>query len=181
MTSVRPGGNRRIDRVLDEQYLAGLTELALADVRALRDEADQEETDLSYLRRLLHGRMDLVTAELARRAGGSEDKLVDELPRILADAPRQSPRGLGRHLTHEPTNTGSTRRRAEAIANADVTDLAGHDEPALRALLAELRAEEAEVSGLRKRVQGVYDAASAEITQRYREGRAQVQDLLQEG
>ncbi|MDQ4093290.1 MAG: aerial mycelium formation protein, partial [Actinomycetota bacterium] len=60
MTEVRPGGRQRIDRVLHPGYVAGLSELALAEVRARRDDAAQEETDLSYLRRLLHARIDIV-------------------------------------------------------------------------------------------------------------------------
>ena len=60
---VRPGGRRRIDRVLGAGFSTGLGELGLAEVRARRDDAAQEETDLSYLRRLLHARIDLVRAE----------------------------------------------------------------------------------------------------------------------
>ncbi|MGH3743280.1 MAG: hypothetical protein ACRDTP_00285, partial [Mycobacteriales bacterium] len=71
MDGVVAGGNRRIDRVLDEAFLDGLGGRSLAEVRQLRDEADQEETDLSYLRRLLQARLDLVNAEIARRADGA--------------------------------------------------------------------------------------------------------------
>src|ERR1700712_3065259 len=78
------GGNRRIDKVLAEDYLAGLAELPLAEVRALRDEAGQEETDLSYLRRLLQGRIDIVGAAMARLAGSRDGGPGEGLPRILA-------------------------------------------------------------------------------------------------
>ena len=54
-SSPRPG-NRRIDRVLAEDYLEGLQGLPLAEVRALRADAEQEEVDLSYLRRLSSAR-----------------------------------------------------------------------------------------------------------------------------
>jgi hypothetical protein len=43
-----------------------------------------------------------------------------------------------------------------------------------------LRATESDISARRRAVQGVYDAASAEITRRYRDGRADVGDLLRE-
>ena len=65
--SERPGGHRRIDRVLAEGYLDDLPNIPLDEVRALRGEAEQEETDLSYLRRLLQGRMDILRAELVNR------------------------------------------------------------------------------------------------------------------
>lgn len=180
MEGVVNGGNRRIDKVLAQDYLAGLAELPLGDVRALRDEAGQEETDLSYLRRLLQGRIDIVGAELASRSGQGDRRLVEELPRILAEAQRTPARGLGRYQTVEPSNAGSTRRLEEQIASVDVTDLAERDEDSLRGLLDELQATEAGISERRRAVQDVFDATSAEITGRYREGRANVAELLRD-
>ena len=65
-SSPRPG-NRRIDRVLAADYLEGLQGLPLAEVRQLRADAEQEEVDLSYLRRMIQGRLDILRAELNRR------------------------------------------------------------------------------------------------------------------
>ncbi|HSP36363.1 MAG TPA: aerial mycelium formation protein [Frankiaceae bacterium] len=178
MEGVVTGGNRRIDKVLAEDYLAGLPDLPLADVRSLRDEAGQEETDLSYLRRLLQGRIDIVGAELARRRGTVDMRLVEELPRILAEQPRQPARGLGRYQSVEPSNAGATRRLEEQIASIDVSGVGEQDEDSLRGVLDELQETEARISERRRAVQGVFDAASAEITGRYREGRADVADLL---
>jgi hypothetical protein len=175
------GGKRRIDKVLASSYLEGLDRMPLDEVRSLRDEADQEETDLSYLRRLLQGRIDIVQAELARRAGGQQVSIIAQLPRILADGPRGPARGLGRHHVVEPSNPGSTRRAEEQLAAMDVTDLTAHNDDEVRSLLAGLRTAEADISARRRAVQGVYDAASAEITSRYRDGRADVADLLREG
>jgi hypothetical protein len=172
------GGNRRIDKVLAENYLAGLADLPLADVRSLRDEAGQEETDLSYLRRLLQGRIDIVGAELTRRSGTADSRLVEELPRILAEQSRQPARGLGRYQSVEPSNAGSTRRLEEQIASIDVHNVGDRDEAGLRGLLDELQETEARISERRRAVQDVFDAASAEITGRYREGRASVSELL---
>jgi hypothetical protein len=172
------GGNRRIDKVLAEDYLVGLSDLPMAEVRSLRDEAGQEEADLSYLRRLLQGRIDIVGAEMARRSGADDSRLVEELPRILAEQSRQPARGLGRHQTVEPSNTGSTRRLEEQIASVDVTSVGDRDEASLRQLLDELQETEAGISARRRAVQDVFDAASAEITGRYREGRANVSELL---
>ncbi len=63
------GGRRRIDRVLAEGFVDGLAILSLDEVRGRRRDAEQEEADLSYLRRLLQGRLDLVRAEQAAAAG----------------------------------------------------------------------------------------------------------------
>ena len=177
---VLTGGKRRIDKVLASNYLEGLEQLPLEEIRALRDDAGQEETDLSYLRRLLQGRIDIVTAELSRRGSGDPGGIVDELPRILADAPRGEARGMGRHQVAEPSNTGSTRRGEEQLASMDVTNLAEHDDDEVQALLDGIRVTETDISARRRAVQGVFDAASAEITKRYRDGRADVGDLLRE-
>src|ERR1051325_8165902 len=81
LASESPGGHRRIDRVLSEGYLDGLGELPIAEVRVLRQEAEQEEADLSYLRRLLQGRVDIIQAELARRRGelGESASIIEQL------------------------------------------------------------------------------------------------------
>ena len=179
-------GSRRIDKVLAEDYLDGLDALALADVRSLRDEARQEETDLSYVRRMLQGRIDIALAERSRRgASGSKGAndatpLVDDLPKILGEHHRGPARGMGRHQSVEPSNMGSTRRAEEQMAAVDLTDLEARSDEALGALLAELATAEAEVSQRRRLVQDVVDATSSEIARRYRDGSAAVGDLLRE-
>ena len=44
-----------------------LTELSLEDLRVARRRAEKDEQDLSYVRRLLHGRIDIIKAEVRRR------------------------------------------------------------------------------------------------------------------
>src|SRR5947209_17755829 len=101
-------GNRRIDRVLAPEFVTGLGQVPLDELRQRRLDAEQEETDLSYLRRLLQGRLDILRAELARR-DGQETDLVQALPRILADDHSGGPRGLGRHVTSEPSRADAHR------------------------------------------------------------------------
>jgi chromosome segregation ATPase len=175
-----PTGNRRIDRVLAENYLDGIATLPMDELRSLRKEAEQEETDLSYLRRLLQGRLDILRAELSRRAGDTTGDLVDSLPKILADeGTTHSPRGLGRHVTAEPSRADSHRRHVEAlVADVDLSNLAAHDEASLHRAIDALEREEHEVSEKRRAVQHVMDACTAEVTRRYREGDADVSDLL---
>jgi hypothetical protein len=146
----------------------------------MRSEAEQEETDLSYLRRLLQGRMDILKAEVARRSGGEGKSLIDLLPGILADEPRSdSPHGSGRHAVTEPSRADMHRRHVEAlVADVDLSNPGGHDDESLNRVLAVLLREEAEVSNNRRAVQDVMDKLTAEITRRYREGDATVTDLL---
>src|SRR5690349_11449417 len=51
--------------VAPDQSSRDLTLLRLSDLRALRREAQRDEADLSYVRRLLQGRIDILRAELA--------------------------------------------------------------------------------------------------------------------
>lgn len=172
-------GNRRIDRVLAPDFLDHLDEAPIEEVRQRRDEAAQEESDLSYLRRMVQGRIDIVGAELRRRSAPGSQSLVDDLPRILADAERGGPRGLGRHLNVEPSRADAHRRHLEAlVADVDLTDVSARDETALRAALAVFEHEEAAISATRRSVQAIVDACAAEIARRYREGEADVSTLL---
>jgi hypothetical protein len=172
------GGNRRIDKVLDPDFVTGLGELTLDDLRERRREAEQEETDLSYLRRVLQGRLDILRAELARR-NGEETDLVSALPRILADDHPGGAHGLGRHIAAEPSRADAHRRHVEAlIADVDLSNPSAHDDASLRRVLDVLEAEEHKVSESRRQVQHVMDALTAEVTRRYREGDADPSDLL---
>ena len=174
-----PQGNRRIDKVLDPDFVVGLDQISLDDLRERRREAEQEETDLSYLRRLLQGRLDILRAELARR-GGEQTDLVQALPHILADdGPASGPRGLGRHVTSEPSRADAHRRHVEQlVADVDLSNPGAHDDASLRRVLTTLEGEEQKVSESRRAVQKVMDALSGEVTRRYREGDADPSDLL---
>ncbi len=179
MTEPMIGGRRRIDRVLAPGYLDGIEFLPIEEVRALRADAEQEETDLSYLRRLLHGRIDIVRAELDHRVRGTEEhKVIDELTAILADRP-SGRRALGRHLSVEPSRVGAYRRTVERlVADVDISDVTARTENELRTAIEALTSYEASVSRNRRAVQRVADACRHEIARRYRTGEAHVADLL---
>ena len=173
-------GSRRIDRVLDEDYLDRIGELPLAELRELRAEAEQEAVDLSYLRRLVQGRIDVIRAETARRAGGETGAgLVDDLAKILAGEERPPPRGMGRHSTVEPSRVDEHRRWVEAlVADVDLSDVAARTDAELDEALSRLATAENDVNGKRRAVHEVLDSCTAEITRRYRDGEADVDDLL---
>ena len=173
--------NRRIDRVLAPGYLDGLGDLPLGAVRERRAEAEQEEVDLSYLRRMVQGRLDVLRGELNRRDGTGSPDLVAGLPRILADEPRAPARGLGRHTTVEPSRVDSHRRYVEAlVADVGLSDVSARSTDELAHALRTLSEEEQDLSSKRRQVQQVMDACSAEITRRYRDGEADVAALLRE-
>ena len=172
------GGHRRVDKVLAADFLDGLAEMSLDELRDRRREADQEEADLSYLRRMLHGRLDIVRAEIEQRANPGEGSLVERLAKILAD-PDRGTRTSGRHVTAQPSRVDEHRRRVEqAIADAVVSDVTHRTDDELAQAVIDLCANEAEVSEVRREVQQVADALGAELTRRYREGLASVDDVL---
>jgi hypothetical protein len=174
-----PADSRGLDRLLAPGYLDGITARPIEEVRAMRAEAEREETDLSYLRRLLQGRLDLLRAEAARRRGeGPPGSLVDSLPEILADE-RQEPRGLGRHVSVEPGDLEAHHRYLDSLVSAAaLSDPGILDDGSLAGILETLGREEAAVSRRRQAVQAVMDACAAELGRRYREGSADVTDLL---
>ena len=176
---VRPGGRRRIDRVLDPAFTDGIAERPLADVRLLRDEAAQEETDLSYLRRLLHARIDIVRAEQERRATGDATAVVERLATILAANALGPAMGSGRYSTLKPSRAEAHRRHVEAlVADVDLSDVGSLADDRLSHALATYLAEEESVSARRREVQRVMDQINEEIGGRYRQGRASVDELL---
>ncbi|WP_216211356.1 RsiG family protein [Amycolatopsis aidingensis] len=179
MIEVRPGGRRRIDRVLAADYVRDLGSLPLGTLRERRNEAAQEETDLSYLRRLLHARIDIVRAEQQRRSSGGADSVVDQLAAILAANALGPATGSGRHQPLEPSRAGEHRRHAEAlVGDADLSDVGALSDGKLDDALATYREQEVSVSTRRREVQTVVDTINAEIAGRYAQGTASVDELI---
>jgi hypothetical protein len=176
---VRPGGRRRIDRVLSPDYTSGLDHRELDEIRQLRDEAAQEETDLSYLRRMLHARIDIVRAEQRRRSEGGSASVVEQLVNILSDNAVGPASGSGRYQTTEPSRAEAHRRHVEAlVSDVDLSDVISLSATKLDVALSAYIEEENSVSERRRQVQAVVDQFNAEIARRYREGAASVDDLL---
>ncbi len=85
-----------VEELLGEDYLEGLTEVPMEDLRTRKGACEQVEGELSYLRRLVQGRLDIINAELRRREGGENGglaEIVDHLPEILSEGGRGSTTG----------------------------------------------------------------------------------------
>ncbi|MFG3000808.1 AmfC protein [Streptomyces sp. NPDC048340] len=153
------------------------TALGLPELRALRRDAQRDEADLSYVRRLLQGRIDILRAELARRTD-PEAPVVDRLSEILADAP-SSRSASARHVTLGTPHSEEYRLlAAEMLSDVELSDLAARTDEELYEAMGRLVRYEQQVSRRRQQLQRTVDECSAEITRRYREGEAQVDDLL---
>lgn len=157
-----------------------LTGLRLPQLRELRRQAQQEEADLSYVRRLIQGRVDILRAELARRSA-ADVPLIDRLAEILADSPPpgRGPARSARHVTLRTPRSEEYRRLAEEVlAEVELSDLAARTDAELHAAMARLGGHEHRISRRRRALQRTANGCSAEIARRYREGEAHVDDLL---
>ncbi|GAA5214598.1 aerial mycelium formation protein [Streptomyces thinghirensis] len=161
-----------------------LIALSLPELRTLRRDAQREEADLSYVRRLLQGRIDILRAELARRRPASvvttaaKGSVVERLSEILTDAPARQ-RSSARHVTlGTPRSEECRRLAAEMLGEVELSDLTARTDVELTAGMGRLVRYEQQVSRRRQRLQRTADDCSAEIARRYREGEAQVDDLL---
>jgi hypothetical protein len=161
---------RRIDVILAPDYLDGLGDRSLDEVRAMHEECLEVETEVSYVRRLAQARIDIVRAELDRRAaGGSVGDLVDALPRILADdSPRAAPERsrLPRHLAPAP-NIEWKRGLEHLITDATLVNLPTLSDDDLSRTLDKLGELEQETSGRRRQLHAVIDAVEADLAARH--------------
>lgn len=172
---------RRIsDRIFDRSYMAELASRDTAELRSLREECEEIEAEVSYTRRLLQGKLDILRHELERRASGGDpdiQALVKSLPEILGDGGRGS---VMRHMrVLVPRNAETQRREVERIASestlAEIMDLSASE---LEALIARLKVAEVEVSEKRRVIQSAGDSVRAELVRRYREGIEDPSELL---
>ncbi|MFE5890808.1 RsiG family protein [Streptomyces sp. NPDC002285] len=155
-----------------------LTALSLPELRTLRRDAQRDEADLSYVRRLLQGRIDILRAEVARRSPAGAASVVDRLPEILTDAPARH-RSSARHVTlGTPQSEEYRLLAAEMLAEVELSDLEARTDAELNTAMGRLVRYEQQVSRRRQRLQRTADDCSAEIARRYRDGEAQVDDLL---
>ncbi|MDP9495817.1 MAG: aerial mycelium formation protein [Actinomycetota bacterium] len=163
-------GLRRIDTVLGPEFLVGLDALDLDELRSRRDTAEDVETQISYYRRLLHGRMDLLNFELRRRRGEEERSLLDALPEILASGMVLGPEPNLRYIDVMPPLPTTTGRRLidQIMDDGILTQLPELSDQELVESLERLREVEAELSTQRKQLHVVIDALQDEIVARYR-------------
>ena len=175
----------RLARILAPDYAAGLGDLALDEVRARRSECQEVELGLSYARRLVQGRLDIIHGELERRGSGRGPSdaaaIVDRLKEgeMLGDQAR--PPGFGRLPTLMAPDEASDEFSSEIDAVADAESLADLPElsdDVIRRLAEQLTALERSLSDRRRQVFDRIDAFQAEIVDRYKTGAADPDQLL---
>lgn len=173
----------KLDEILTEGYLGDVVHRPIAEIHRLRLDCQSVETQLSYLRRIVQGRHDIMAGELVRRQEGGDPAdlaaLVDKLPQILSD--RIHSPGLGRlPQTMEPGDfSGRLADRLESIVSeGHLTSFLELSNDQLGTIAGELEALEHDISDLRRAMFDRIDALQAELTRRYRDGEANVEELL---
>jgi hypothetical protein len=159
-----------LNRILGAGYLGDLAGLDAGALRARRAECQDVEAKLSYLRRLVQGRLDIVRAQIDRRAGGGPadlSDLVEQLPQILADRSRAP--GPGRMPTNlAPPEDDDLTVELDAISGPNgLASLPDLSEAELRDIASRLAELEQRVSSQRRAVFDVIDRVQEEITRRY--------------
>lgn len=176
-----------LDVVTDPSFLSDLNSREMEELRAIRSRCQSLENSLSYVRRLIQGRVDIVGGELQRRRDGGDagntSELIGRLPDILSEGSRTTG-GPGsvrppHSLEPDPAVTAQLESKLETIIAAEelggVSDLA---ESALTKSLVTLNELEDEVSDNRRKLHGVIDTVQAEVTRRYTTGEATIDGLL---
>ncbi len=174
-----PAGGAAVDELLEPGFLDAATQSSMSEVRRLRRQAEQEEVNLSYTRRLLQGRLDIVRRELQRRAEHDGRSLVDLLPEILSEKGRGPAHGLGRHQTVQPHAPEEYESWVNSLTGSvDISAIADLSDAKLEKVARALTAAEGGLSERRRGVQQVMDGLAAELGRRYRDGEADVAQLL---
>ncbi|MGH8870485.1 MAG: hypothetical protein ACRDWS_00695 [Acidimicrobiia bacterium] len=168
---------RSIDTVLEPDYLADISETDLDELRRRRESAEDVETQISYYRRLLHGRVDLLNFELRRRSGQEKRTLLEALPEILATGMTLGNEPNLRHLeTMPPIPTTTGRRLIDRIMDDGIlTQLPELSDDELSEAIDRLQEVEKQLSVQRRQLHSVIDALQDEIISRYRSQQGETQ------
>jgi hypothetical protein len=174
---------RRIDVVRSPEFTKGLDTISIDDLRRRRKICSDLDVELSYYRRLLHGRMDLLAFELRRRRGLEQRTLLEALPEILAGGAAGVEGLPERQVDVAVPRLPEKGRRAvdRALGDDFLARLPNLPDEELVEIQTRLTEVETEVSAQRRDVYRAYDLIQEELTRRYREGLVSVDELLRKG
>ncbi|MGY6502644.1 MAG: RsiG family protein [Acidimicrobiales bacterium] len=172
-----------LDRLIDASFVDGVTDLPIEELRSRRFLCQAREESVSYLRRVVQVRLDLLGTELAHRQSGDApadtDELLARLPEVLSEHGRAP--GFGQ----APRDLRAPDIDADLVALVDeivppglVGDMGATSPDELAALVDRLGTLEHEISSVRRALHVQLDALQAELTRRYRTGEATVDALL---
>ena len=164
-------GTSRSTVVLDPSFVEGLDTLALEEVRRRRNQALAEREFLSYLRRLVQVRRDVLAAEQRRRLAGAPMRpIVEQVTAVLAAGPQGRGRGEALRLELPEEDAEEAERRMEAmLGGVSLTYPERLQDDTLAQALATLTEHERSISADRAAVIAVHDRFQDELKRRFRE------------
>jgi hypothetical protein len=116
-----------VDRMLAAEFVESFADASVDEIRTQRATCRRVEYLVSYLRRVVQGQIDLVTAELDLREHGTPDhrhSRVEDLPGILAGTPRP---GASEAQGAEETTDGG-RQATSLLAMPEMSGVFAEDE-----------------------------------------------------
>ncbi len=179
--------------LLADDLLADFGTQPIDDLRRVRVDLTRAEGDVSLVRRLTQGRLDIVGHEVGRRGrdvadpspdgGGDASALLYDMPAILADAGTGTQRSAGAGRSAPVAEPGpvavSLIDELDAIASPNsLSGVADLGAEVLVDVFERLRAFEVELSSVRRALHDRIDTIQDEIARRYRDGEASVDALL---
>lgn len=170
------------DRIPSSEFLRDIQSKPLHDVREMRSACGQLEAQLSFARRLVQGRLDIVEAERDRRAAGMPAsnlaELVAALPEMLAGKVQGSATGFRSRDIGGDDDPVLEAELDSILDGQSLVSLPASSDTHVSDVAARLAALERTVSDRRRRALEAFDALSAEVIRRFRDGEVSVESVL---
>lgn len=129
---------------------------SLRDLRALRRELGDEESRVSYWRRIIQARIDLIAA------GNRNDDIVARLTQVLSQS-----NTINRRLANLAVRPNHYTEPLPDLQRLWTTVVDPDDEPATAAFMADLNAAEKELSRVRREILDRLNEATGQLIARY--------------
>jgi len=155
-----------LGRILASDYLGDVAGRSIEDLREMAAESQTVGDDISYLRRQVQGRLDIVRWELKLRASGDGRSTTDDLVKSLSSVLSPNVHAPGHQQMVdgvEPAHLDELTDELSALV-PPVWKLPDLDDAELQALADRLAEHESEYSSLRREVFSRADALRAAIT-----------------
>lgn len=168
-----------LDELITLEEPDDLSSCSIAELRIIREQYQEVESGLSYIRRIVQGRLDTLSMEIERRADAAGADLLGRLPEALAAHTRGPglPRPV-RDLEPPPWADDALGALDGLLTPAQLAELGSLEDAALIAAAERTGEIEREVSAQRHEMHRRIDRIQDELIGRYRDG-ATVDDLLQ--
>ncbi len=152
-----------------EEWVSDIGSMSDAELKGLIGDLASTEQEISYSRRILHGKIDLLRAELVNRLRARHDAGNESI--TDADVAK-----LTDLITTAESDASPGGPLAEADGDVDVSadteqgfpDLSALSDPELKDLIRKLTEEEREISYQRRILHGKIDILRAELVNRMR-------------